>query len=121
MKNTQEVAMSNTDTVAVFLTEKEHSAICLIAGNGWGDGDFAGYGGSHVPTQKRAMEKLENGGLNPVPDLLAALEDCLARLLWCSGSADFGPGGQAHKGWQEGPRRAIERARDLICKAKGEA
>ena len=37
---------------------------------------------------------------------VTALEKMQAKLVdalsWCSGSADFGPGGQAHKGWQKG-------------------
>ena len=35
------------------------------------------------------------------------LKDC---LLWCSGSAVFGPDGEAWEGWKKGPRQAIIRA-----------
>lgn len=46
--------------VVVELTLAEAEALDFVVGNGWGDGDFAGYAGSHVPTQKRAMAKLRD-------------------------------------------------------------
>jgi hypothetical protein len=30
-------------------------------------------------------------------------------LVWCSGSADFGPRGKARKGWLKGPRQLLDR------------
>lgn len=41
----------------VILTEKEHTELCEIIGNGWGDGDFSGYAGANLATQNRAMKK----------------------------------------------------------------
>lgn len=35
-------------------------------------------------------------------------------LLWCSGSSDFAPGGMAAKGWEAGPRRALEAYRSMV-------
>lgn len=29
------------------------------------------------------------------------LKECREALLWCSGSQDFAPGGQARKGWEK--------------------
>lgn len=36
---------------------------------------------------------------------IEALEDA---LIWCSGSPDFGPGGQAHEGWVKVCRPLLE-------------
>ena len=43
----------------VVLTEKEHSELSDIIGNGWSDGDFSGFGGSNPATQRRAMNKFD--------------------------------------------------------------
>lgn len=44
--------------VVIKLTINEAHALDSVVGNGWGDGDFAGYGGQHIPTQRRAINKL---------------------------------------------------------------
>ena len=44
----------------VVLTEKEYVELGEIIGNGWGDGDFEGYGGSNPVTQRRAIYKFES-------------------------------------------------------------
>lgn len=46
--------------------------------------------------------------------LLQAQED----LIWCGGSADFGPGGQAKIGYDKGPRVTIERIEIRFRKAQ---
>lgn len=46
--------------IIVELTEAEAKELRAIVGNGWGDGDFAGWGGAHAPTQKRAIQKLDD-------------------------------------------------------------
>ena len=43
--------------VIVVLTKKEYVALSMIIENGWGDGDFKGYGGENPQTQKRALKK----------------------------------------------------------------
>lgn len=43
----------------IILTEKEYNSLNLLIGNGWGDGDFAGYGGENPSTQVRAMKKFQ--------------------------------------------------------------
>lgn len=40
-------------------------------------------------------------------DAKKVIGELVENLKWCSGSADFGPGGQAHGGWQKGPLLAI--------------
>lgn len=57
----------------VVLTPDEWDALCLVVGNGWGDGDFAAWGhdphgtaaqkAAYVKTQLRAMRKLDNAPL----------------------------------------------------------
>ena len=41
-------------------------------------------------------------------DAKKVIGELVAELQWCSGSADFGPGGQAFEGWQKGPLLAID-------------
>lgn len=38
----------------------------------------------------------------------ALLKDAMDALLWCSGSADFAPEGQARVGWERGPQRVLD-------------
>ena len=45
--------------------------------------------------------------------LKQALGACQEALVWASGSADFGPGGKARKGWLKLARPAIEKAARL--------
>lgn len=45
------------------------------------------------PTADDAFRNLEE-----VESEIARLKDA---LIWCSGSADFGPGGQAEEGWNK--------------------
>jgi len=47
----------------VLLTKKEWDALRLVTGNGWGDGDFRGYGGQNAKVQESAMKKLEDAKL----------------------------------------------------------
>jgi hypothetical protein len=42
-----------------MLTQEEHNALSEIIENGWGDGDYAGYGGEDPEVQLRAMRKFE--------------------------------------------------------------
>jgi hypothetical protein len=42
-------------------------------------------------------------------DMVELLNIALDNLIWCSGSADFGPEGQAHEGWKKGPQKTIEK------------
>ena len=37
------------------------------------------------------------------------LDQYIEALQWCSGSADFGPGGQAHEGWEKVVRPLLEK------------
>lgn len=37
------------------------------------------------------------------------IDELLEALVWCSGSADFGPGGYAHKGWVKECRPLLDR------------
>jgi len=41
-------------------------------------------------------------------DAKKVIGELVENLKWCSGSDDFGPGGQAREGWQKGPRLAID-------------
>jgi hypothetical protein len=47
------------DKTMIELSAAELHALCMIAGNGWGDGDFAGWGKQHIPTQKRVLRGLQ--------------------------------------------------------------
>ena len=47
-------------------------------------------------------------------DLKALAERTYDALIWCSGSADFAPGGQAHIGWKRGPAVVITRCRAIL-------
>jgi hypothetical protein len=44
--------------------------------------------------------------MRPCEKDVAELRDA---LIWCSGSADFGPGGKAHKGWVKKCRPLLDR------------
>ena len=44
----------------IELTEPEFDCIQLLIRNGWGDGDFKGWGGQNPKTQTRAMNKIIN-------------------------------------------------------------
>jgi hypothetical protein len=44
----------------VELTEAEWKSLTFIVDNGWGDGDFEGYGGQNPKVQISAIEKLKN-------------------------------------------------------------
>jgi len=63
--------MDTTKTQAVHplrtvtLTDKEWGALNNIVGNGWGDGDYEGYGDESPATQKRAMKKLREAKAAP--------------------------------------------------------
>lgn len=48
--------------VQITLTELEADMLSSVAGNGWGDGDFAGWLGNpeHAKACLRAMEKLQD-------------------------------------------------------------
>ena len=39
-------------------------------------------------------------------EIAAELAD---ELRWCSGSADFAPGGKARKGWVRGPQKVLKK------------
>jgi hypothetical protein len=52
-----------------------------------------------------------------VAQLEAALRECVSDLIWCSGSNDFGDGGQARIGWLKGPAQSIERAHTALAGA----
>lgn len=41
----------------VVLTEAEHTALFLMIENGWGNGDFEGYGGQKKSIQHKARQK----------------------------------------------------------------
>lgn len=44
----------------IILTELEYRELKEIIRNGWGDGDFKGYGKSLPQNQERAMKKFDN-------------------------------------------------------------
>ena len=44
--------------------------------------------------------------------LRAVLVETASALTWCSGSADFGPGGQAEAGWNKDVRPLLARLRE---------
>lgn len=46
--------------------------------------------------------------------LKALLAEAIEALIWCSGSADYGPGGQAHEGWKRGPAVVIEKSKAVL-------
>ena len=41
------------------------------------------------------------------------IDEYLDALQWCSGSADFGPGGQAKKGWDRCVRPLLDEGRPV--------
>lgn len=45
---------------------------------------------------------------------VSCLRRALDNLIWCSGSPDFGPEGQAHEGWVKGPQETIGRLTVLL-------
>lgn len=47
----------------VLLTKAEWNALNSIVGNGWGDGDFEGYGGQSKKVQHSAIQKLNQADL----------------------------------------------------------
>ena len=47
-------------------------------------------------------------------EVIDELNDC---LIWCSGSADFNPGGQAVNGWNNMVRPVIAEAKQALAKA----
>ncbi len=49
--------------------KNELDAIRLIIENGWGDGDFRGYGGQRPKIQETAMQKVENARLITIKKL----------------------------------------------------
>ena len=49
-------------------------------------------------------------------DAKKVIGELVESLKWCSGSDDFGPGGQAREGWQKGPLHAISLG-DRVLKA----
>jgi hypothetical protein len=51
-------------------------------------------------------------------DLVEACVAAIEIINWMSGSADFGPGGQAHTGWIKA-QPAIADIRAAIAKAEG--
>lgn len=66
---------------------------------------------------ERALATAEQPRTEPPtePDaLLSWAREALDALIWCSGSGDFGEGGQAEVGWKRGPAKAIERGLDLL-------
>ena len=38
----------------------------------------------------------------------AIILEAIGHFIWCTGSADFGVGGQAHEGWLKGPAIWLE-------------
>lgn len=44
----------------IILTEAEYFALLHMIENGWGDGDFEGYGGQKKSIQHKAREKFFN-------------------------------------------------------------
>jgi hypothetical protein len=52
--------MKDTKRLVIILTPKEYAALKEIVENGWGDGDFSGYGGGSASVQKKAMKKLDD-------------------------------------------------------------
>jgi len=44
-----------------------------------------------------------------------ALRECVGDLIWCSGSNDFSPEGQARIGWMKGPAQSIERGNAALA------
>jgi len=50
--------MQMKNTVTIKMSIKEAEALRLIAYNGWGDGEFSGYGGQNPKTQQKALDKL---------------------------------------------------------------
>mgnify|MGYP001256695647 CR=1 FL=1 len=52
--------------------------------------------------------------------LTAALRECVSDLIWCSGSNDFSPDGQARVGWLKGPAESIERGNAALARIANE-
>lgn len=46
------------------------------------------------------------------PTLL--IKELTDNLIWCSGSNDFGQGGIAQIGWDNGPRKTIDKALNYL-------
>jgi len=64
----------------IRLTEPQWEALCLVIENGWGDGDFARWGGLNPAVQRRAMEVVDNAPTTddaPTTDELIAERDAL--------------------------------------------
>lgn len=55
------------------------------------------------------------------PDLYEAAQKALDALVWASAASEFQPDGQAHEGWVNIGRTAIEELRAALAKARGEA
>jgi hypothetical protein len=49
-------------------------------------------------------------------EIRTLLNKALDDLIWCSGSPDFAPEGQAREGWVKGPQETIERLTALLRK-----
>lgn len=49
-----------------------------------------------------------------IRQLRNALRRSREDLIWCRGSADFGPGGKAHKGWKKGPAKTLKIIKGLL-------
>ena len=52
-----------------------------------------------LPT-KKAQEKAAQIWCLPI-EIARLIDQYREALIWCSGSADFNPGGQAHDGWNK--------------------
>ena len=53
------------------------------------------------------------------PELYRALKEALESIIWMSGSSDFSPTGEAHRGWEK-LQVQMESMTNVLAKARGE-
>lgn len=60
---------------------------------------LASHEGLTAAAQEMELHIALLGGEDPLYEVCKALRMALGALTWCSGSASFGPDGEAHAGW----------------------
>jgi hypothetical protein len=68
----------------------------------------------HIESHWKELGFDEHKNIGPAVKLhfmAEEIEKLREELIWCSGSADFGPGGKAHVGWMKGPARLLTKPR----------
>lgn len=94
----------------------------------WSSNQGALMGGSPTPQKVRELEfaynrdgkvmvgfsnETEEGGFTVLGYANDALNPYLTALIWCSGSGDFAPLGQARQGWEKLVKPLLDRVKSL--------